>query len=83
VISVFMVHSQKMLIFKIKLPPALRTDQPVDFKGLLPIITNLRSTLFQLLHNVSYRSGIAVICCLLFIDSERPSLSHRNSVYIV
>ncbi len=45
VISVFVVYSQKVLIFKIKLSPALRTDKPVDFEGLFPIITGQRTTL--------------------------------------
>ena len=79
-IPVFVVDRQKVLIIQIKLPPALRTDQPVDFEGLPPIITAQRIAMLQFLYNISNRFGIAFICRVLPADSEGSFLSHRMRV---
>jgi len=38
-VAVFMVDSQKMPVFRFKLPSAFGTDEPVYFKRLFPVIT--------------------------------------------
>ena len=45
-IPVFMVYSEKLPVFGIKLSPAFGTDQVVDFQGLFPVVGVSSSTLF-------------------------------------
>ena len=80
-VPVFMMDSQKVPVFRFKLPSAFGADEAVYFERLFPVIARRAGGLFQFPYNLLNRLSAVFLCREPPLSTSKPAVSHPRLLF--